>query len=186
MNVATRFIDAHVQAGLGHKPALELTDKHYSYNDLAALANRAGNLLKACGVRPGDRVLILMPPSPGWVGSVIGAMKIGAVPALAPRATPKLAIVHAAELGKAGSLAKENVVVAGDAPGGYKSFLELMRAQSSSLPATDLPAQAPALAVADRELSHAELERLLGDATALGKVGEVLGALSKAETAKLS
>ena len=127
-----------------------------------------------------------MPPSPGWVGSVIGAMKIGAVPALGARATPKLAIVHAAELGKAGSLAKENVVVAGDAPPGYKSFLELMRAQSSSLPATDLPAQAPALAVADRELSHAELERLLGDAAALGKVGEVLGALAKAETAKLS
>ena len=186
MNVATRFIDAHVEAGLGHKHALELTDKHYTYNDLAALANRAGNLLKSCGVRPGDRVLILMPPSPGWVGCAIGAMKIGAVAGLAPGKNPKLAIVHATELGSAAALARESVVVAGEAPAGYRSFIELMRAQPSSLAAADVGAKAPALALADRELSHGEVERVLGDAAALGKIGEVLRALSQGESAKLS
>ena len=185
MNAASRFIDAHVQAGDGHKPALQLTDKHYSYNDLAALANRAGNLLKARGAKAGDRVLVLMPPSPGWVGCVIGAIKIGAVATLAPGGTPKVAIVHASELGKASSLAKETVIVAGETPAGYASFVELMRAQPSSLAAAELTPQAPALSVAGRELSHGELESA-GESAALGKLGEVLSTLAKAGTAKLS
>jgi acyl-coenzyme A synthetase/AMP-(fatty) acid ligase len=186
MNVATRFIDAHVQAGQGHRHALELADKHYTYNDLAALANRAGNLLKSRGVAAGERVLILMPASPGWVGCVIGAMKIGAVPALAPGQAAKLAVVHANELGKAPALGKDKIVVAGEAPAGYPSFLELMRAQPSSLAPADLGGDAPALALVDREFSHAELERALDDTAALGKIGAVLSALAKAETAKLS
>jgi acyl-coenzyme A synthetase/AMP-(fatty) acid ligase len=134
----------------------------------------------------GDRVLVLMPPSPGWVGCVIGAMKIGAVATLAPGGTPKVAVVHATELGKASSLAKEKVIVAGDAPDGYASFVELMRVQPSSLAAADVAPQAPALAVAGRELSHGELERALADGGAFGKLGEVLRALAKAESARLT
>jgi acyl-coenzyme A synthetase/AMP-(fatty) acid ligase len=190
MNVASRFIDAHVQANLGQRRALEWADKHYSYYDLAALANRAGNLLKSRGAGVGTRVLILMPESPGYVGSLIGAMKIGAVAVLsAADAGAKLAIVHSGLLGKLKSpLAKEDVLLAGEGRDGYPSFAELMRAQASSLAAAELPPEAPVLALENRQVSQRELDAALGDAKAagLGRVGEVLRALAKAGTARLN
>ena len=190
MNVASRFIDVHVQANLGQRRALEWVDKHYSYYDLAALANRAGNLLQSRGAGPGMRVLVLMPESPGYVGCLIGALKIGAVAVLsAADAGAKLAIVHSTLLGKLKApLAKENVLLAGDAKDGYPSFAELMRAQASSLAATELPPDVPALVLESREVSQRELAAAIADAKAggLGRVGELLRTLANAQTAKLT
>lgn len=194
-NVASRLIDRHVQANLGQKRALEYGDKHYSYYDLAALVNRAGNLLKSLGVRPGAQVMLLMPPSPAYVGALIGAMKIGAVPALLDPgdAQPALALVHASELEKlGGALPKDKLVVVGEAPPGYRSFVELMRAQPSSLATEAVSADAGALAAAGKQgptiLSHAQLQALLdgeGDG-GLGRAAGVLRALAKGQTARLA
>jgi acyl-coenzyme A synthetase/AMP-(fatty) acid ligase len=188
-NVASQLIDRHVQANLGQKRALEYGDKHYSYYDLAALANRAGNLLKALGVRPGAAVLLAMPPSPAQVGALIGALKIGALAALGQHAAPALALVHAASLGQFERLGPDKLVVVGEAPQGYRSFVELMRAQASSLAAEALPAAAPAIAASGRTLSHGEVQALLeggaGDG-GLGPTAELLRTLARGETAKLA
>ena len=190
MNVASQFIDTHVQANLGQRRALEWADKHYSYYDLAALANRAGNLLQSRGAGPGTRVLILMPESPGYVGCLIGVLKIGAVAVLsAADAGAKLAIVHSSLLGKVhGPLAKGDVLLAGEAKDGYPSFAELMRAQASSLAATEVPPDVPALVLENRQVSQRELEAAIADAQAggLGRVGELLRTLANAQTAKLT
>jgi acyl-CoA synthetase (AMP-forming)/AMP-acid ligase II len=192
-NVATHFIDRHVQANLGHRRALELADKHYSYYDLAALANRAGNLLRSRGATAGARVLILMPESPAYVGCIIGAIKIGAVAVLATdeaaQRAAQFAIVHASLLGKlAAPLAKENVIVAGEVPDDHPSFVELMRAQPSSLAAEELPPEAPALTLGNRQLSQRALDAAMADpqAAGLGRIGELLRALADAQTARLS
>ncbi len=186
-NVASRLIDRHVQANLGQKRALEYGDKHYSYYDLAALANRAGNLLKTLGVRPGAAVVLAMPPSPAYLGSLIGALKIGAVAALGQHPAPALALVHAVALAQFAPLGPEKLVVVGEVPQGYRSFVELMRAQASSLAAEALPAGAPAIAMPGKTLSHGETHALLegqGDG-GLGRTAELLRALARGETAKL-
>lgn len=192
-NVVSRLIDRQVQANLGQQRALEYGDKHYSYYDVAALANRAGNLLKELGFGPGARVLLLMPPSPAFVGALLGAMKIGAVPVLARRpehAQAAVALVHASELGKIGWGA-DKVVVVGEAPEGYRSFVELMRAQPSSLAAEPVSAAAPALVVEEEKaaatLSHGELQALIdGDGDgALGRTAQLLRVLAKGQTARL-
>lgn len=198
-NVATRFTDQHVQASRGDKRAFEFSGKPYSYHDVAALANRAGNLLKSLGTPAGARVLMVLPESPAYVATLIGAMKIGAVPVAASAASPRLrdcspaiAVVHAKFLPEADlALPAGKVVVVGDAPAGHPSFLELMRAQSSSLAAESVSPDAPALALANGELvtlSHRELEAALASGTsgALGRVAAVLRALANAEIALLS
>jgi amino acid adenylation domain-containing protein len=50
-----------------------------SYRDLNARANRFAQLLRANGVRRGDRVLIAMENSATWVSCYFGVMKAGAV-----------------------------------------------------------------------------------------------------------
>jgi acyl-coenzyme A synthetase/AMP-(fatty) acid ligase len=207
MNTATRFIDQHVQANLGHKRAFDFGAKPYSYYDLAALANRAGNLLKACGAGKGSTVLLLLPESPAYLGSLIGAMKIGAVAMLPDKAddpacvtaciaanAPQLAIVHASFLAKLApalaALGEQNVIVVGEVSGGHASFVELMRAQSSSLAAEPMAPDAPGLILGAEPvtLSHKELEQAIEGTGARGvaRATELLRALARAETARLS
>lgn len=190
-NVAARLTDRHVQANLGDRRALDYGTKHYSYHDLAALANRAGNLLKSFGVTSGATVLVMMPPSPGYIATIIGALKIGATAVVEQPTgtTPALAVVHADYVSKVRGLPAEKVVVAGDAPEGHPSFLEAMRTQASSLTAEPVKPDAPALVVGGNSLSHAELDAML-DGTAkeprLGGLADILRALAAARTAELS
>ncbi len=207
-NVATRLIDRHVQANLGHKCAFEFGGNRYTYHDLAALANRAGNLLKSLGTGHGARVLVLLPGSPAYLATMIGAMKIGAVPTIVSDAgdaagvkacveacKPVIAVVHqdyltALEVALA-SLGAGKVLVVGQAAGGHPSFVEGVRSQPSSLAAESIAPDSPVLAIAAGgapvTVSLRELEAVLegGSDPGLGRLAATLQTLAGAGTVQL-
>jgi len=78
-NVATHFVDRNVQEGRGAKVAIECGDVRVTYQELLENTNRAGNSLLALGVRPEERVLLLLLDTPEFLYSFFGAIKIGAV-----------------------------------------------------------------------------------------------------------
>src|SRR5262245_57533491 len=79
-NAAALLVDQHIAANRGDQTALRYGDRRYSFNDLAALTNRGGNLLRRSEVRPGGCVVLLLSPSPAFFAALLGAIKIGAVP----------------------------------------------------------------------------------------------------------
>jgi benzoate-CoA ligase family protein len=77
-NIAAHFLDA--PAALHPKRAAIVGEpREVNYGELAALANRAGNALRAQAVSRGDRVLIVLPDSAEFIAAFFGAAKIGAV-----------------------------------------------------------------------------------------------------------
>ncbi|HKV62572.1 MAG TPA: benzoate-CoA ligase family protein [Candidatus Acidoferrum sp.] len=78
-NVATHFVDRNVQEGRGAKVAIECGDERVTYQDLLDRTNRLGNVLLSLGVRPEERVLLLLLDSPEFLYAFFGAIKIGAV-----------------------------------------------------------------------------------------------------------
>jgi benzoate-CoA ligase family protein len=78
-NVATHFVDRNVQEGRGDKIAIECGDERVTYQQLLENTNRAGNALLALGVRPEERVLLLLLDTPEFLYAFFGAIKIGAV-----------------------------------------------------------------------------------------------------------
>ncbi|MGB9465853.1 MAG: benzoate-CoA ligase family protein [Candidatus Acidiferrum sp.] len=78
-NVATHFVDRNVQEGRGAKVAIECGDERVTYQQLLERTNRVGNALLALGVRPEERVLLLLLDTPEFLYSFFGAIKIGAV-----------------------------------------------------------------------------------------------------------
>lgn len=78
-NVATHFVDGNVQEGRGAKVAIECGDERVTYLQLLENTNRVGNLLLALGVRPEERVLLLLLDTPEFLYSFFGAIKVGAV-----------------------------------------------------------------------------------------------------------
>lgn len=78
-NLTTYFLEENLVQGRGNRVAIYYRDERYTFNDLYALTNRIGNILKELGVGLEDRVLLVLQDSPEWVASWYAIMKIGAV-----------------------------------------------------------------------------------------------------------
>src|SRR5262252_1184692 len=79
-NVAVPFIDRHLGEGRGAKAAIRTAQETVTYAELAERVNRAGNALLALGLKPGDRVLMIVKDCPGFFYLFWGAIKAGIVP----------------------------------------------------------------------------------------------------------
>ena len=79
-NAAVHFIDRHVAEGRGAHIAIECGEARITYGEVRQHVNRCGNALRDIGVRPEDRVLLLLLDGPEFVYGFFGAIKIGAVP----------------------------------------------------------------------------------------------------------
>ena len=79
-NVAVPFIDRHVGEGRGAKAAIRTAHETVTYAELAERVNRAGNALLALGLKPGDRVLMVVKDCPAFFYLFWGAIKAGIVP----------------------------------------------------------------------------------------------------------
>ena len=55
-------------------------EQKFSFQQLSALSSQAANLLRASGVRRGDRVLVMLPRVPQWWITMLGLIRLGAVP----------------------------------------------------------------------------------------------------------
>jgi benzoate-CoA ligase family protein len=79
-NLAAALVEPNVQAGRGSRPAFRVRGATITYDDIARLAARAANGLRARRVRAGDRVALVLPDSPAFVATFLGALRIGAIP----------------------------------------------------------------------------------------------------------
>ncbi len=79
-NVAVPFIDRHLAEGRGTKPAIRTLHETVAYAELAERVNRAGNALLAQGLKPGDRLLMVVKDCPAFFYLFWGAIKAGIVP----------------------------------------------------------------------------------------------------------
>jgi benzoate-CoA ligase family protein len=79
-NLSAVLLDAHLGAGNGDRPAIRYEGASLSYRDISRLVARAGVALRTLGVDMEDRVALLLPDSPEFVATFLGAIRIGAVP----------------------------------------------------------------------------------------------------------
>src|ERR671920_2308994 len=79
-NISDYFLYHNVEEGREGKVCLYFEDEKYTYGDVVRMANRTGNaLVRECGVRMEDRVLIVLPDCPEFVWTWFGASRVGAV-----------------------------------------------------------------------------------------------------------
>src|SRR5579883_3429013 len=78
-NAASHFVDRHLGEGRGSKVAFVDDRGKYTYEELAARVNRAGNVLRQLGVEMEQRVLLCLFDTIDFPSLFWGAIKIGAV-----------------------------------------------------------------------------------------------------------
>jgi 3-hydroxybenzoate/4-hydroxybenzoate---CoA ligase len=79
LNAVEHFLGTAALGRHGARAALICGEQSVSYAELAARVARSANALRALGVSPGDRVLLLMRDTPEFVAAWLGAVHAGAV-----------------------------------------------------------------------------------------------------------
>ncbi len=78
-NLGSYFLDINLEEGRGERIALYCGERRCTYRELSRLTDRMGNVLKALGVEPENRVLLILEDSPEWAAAWLATMKVGAV-----------------------------------------------------------------------------------------------------------
>jgi len=66
--------------GLWFVDATTGVEQKFTFQQLSVLSAQAANVFQSAGVRPGDRVLIMLPRVPQWWIAMLGLIRLGAVP----------------------------------------------------------------------------------------------------------
>ena len=81
-NASTWLIDRHVEDGRSSNTAIRCQGRTVTYAEVAAEVDRVATGLRSIGVRPEERVGVVMLDSVEMVATFLGAMRIGAIPVL--------------------------------------------------------------------------------------------------------
>ena len=79
-NMVSLLLERHLKGEDADRTAIIFQDQKTTYGQLGAMTNKVGNGLIQQGIKPGDRVIILLYDRPEFMASFLGIMKIGAVP----------------------------------------------------------------------------------------------------------
>lgn len=78
-NASTYLVDRHLAAGHGDRVAVTGPQGTLTYTELATLVGEVSAGLRGLGVRPEERVVLLMTDGPELLAAILAAMRIGSV-----------------------------------------------------------------------------------------------------------
>ncbi len=85
---ASAILFDNLDAGRGGKVAVHSPAGSATYGELCATAGQVGNALKAAGLKPLSRVLMLLNDTPAYPAAFFGAVRAGFVPVLINTLSP--------------------------------------------------------------------------------------------------
>jgi benzoate-CoA ligase family protein len=106
LNASEWLVDRRVEAGEGGRVAVECGGERLTYAGLAERVARAAAALAGLGVRPEERVPLVLSDGPDFLAAFLGALRLGAVP------VPLSTMLTGPELAFQCSDARARVVVA--------------------------------------------------------------------------
>src|SRR5450755_1372922 len=109
-NASEWLLDRNVEAGNGHRTALLHGDATATYAQLLGDVKAAASGLRGLGIRPEERVLLILRDGPALATAILAAMRIGAVALPVNPLLPPRDLVAIAQASRA-----RRVIVAGDA-----------------------------------------------------------------------
>jgi len=83
-------------------------EEHISFAHFAERSSRAANAFAKLGIQKGDRVLVMLPRIPEWWESVLGLMKLGAIPIPCTTLLTPKDIQFRAEIAEAAAFVTDN------------------------------------------------------------------------------
>lgn len=158
MNASTDFIDANLDAGRGDQVALIEADsgRELTYADLGHAVCRTGHALRRLGVRPEERVVILLPDGAAFAAAFFGAIRIGAaaVPVntlltaddyryLLADSRARVLIVHEAFVDRIDRMRAslphlQHIILVGEGPSAHPRFADLLAREHDTLAPEDM------------------------------------------------
>ena len=160
-NLADYYLDHNLREGRADRVALLAGDETRTFGQVAARAARVAGALRRAGVRPEERVLIVLPDGFEFAETFFGVLRAGAVFAmvnpLLKRADfeyylaytkARVAVVHASVLPEIGDAARaapllEKLFVVGGEPGDFDAYEDALASVEDGAPETGMEPTGP-------------------------------------------
>ncbi len=110
-NLADYFLFDRIAEGVGAEIALRFGDRAYTFDDVATRTTALASALLARGVRPEERVLIVLPDLPPFAWTFFGVLKAGAIVAMGNPDAPVHDLEYLLEYTRASALVTVGRVV---------------------------------------------------------------------------
>lgn len=151
-NLSEYFLDRNLDEGRSDKVAVIVGDERRTYGEVAARVRRLTAALRARGLRPEDRVLIVLPDGHEFVETWFACLRAGGVFAMVnpllkagdyekylAYTKARVLVTHSAvlpEIGEAARAARlcDEVLVVGDDAGGFTAYEDALAAHESDHP----------------------------------------------------
>ena len=146
-NLCDYFLDHNLEAGRGSKTALLAGDQRRSFAQVSERSRRVAAALRRAGVRPEERVLLVLPDRFEFAETFFGVLRAGAVFAMVnpllkredfayylDYTKARVVVTHPGALGELGPAARaarlcERVWVVGADDGGFASYEQVLAAE---------------------------------------------------------
>ena len=160
-NLCSYYLDRNLEEGRADEVALILGDRRRTYAEVAERTRRAAAALRRAGVRPEERVLIVLPDGFEFAEAFFGVLRAGAVFAMVNPllkqhdyayylrySKARVVVAHASTLAELGPAAAaeplcETVLVAGGDPGDFDSWDEALAAEDPEGAAAEVEPTGP-------------------------------------------
>ncbi len=160
-NLCSYYLDRNLDEGRGGKVALLLGAEQRTFAQLAERARRVAAALRRAGVRPEERVLIVLPDGFEFAETFFGILRAGAVFAMVNPllrlhdyeyylrySKARVAVVHASTLPEVAPAAArvqtcQTVLVVGDDAGPFTAYEQALAAEDPGGPAAELEPTGP-------------------------------------------
>ncbi len=133
-------------------------ERRYTFAEIADLSRRLATVLRAAGIKKGDRIVVMLPRLPAWHIAMVACLRIGAVPvpsiemltaddiAYRARAAEAVgAVTTRANIGKFAALPGITARIAVGGGEGWLDFDTAIAAAAADSPAATVGAEDPAL-----------------------------------------
>ncbi len=100
-NLADYFLFDRIAEGRGDRVAVRFGARAWTYADVADRTTKLAGALQSLGVRPEERVLVVLPDTPPFVWSIFATLKVGAVLAMGNPEAPAQDLAYLVEYTRA-------------------------------------------------------------------------------------
>ena len=104
LNLADYFLFDRLREGKGAQVAVRYGARAWSYDDVADRTTRLAAALQQAGVRPEERVLVILPDTPPFVWSIMATLRMGAVLAMGNPDAPPADLAYLVEYTRAAAV----------------------------------------------------------------------------------
>ena len=90
LNLCSYLLDARITEGHGARAAIRTATSILNFSEVKTLSENYARILARDNIKPKERVIVVLPDTPDFVGALFGVLRLGSIAVLVNPDAPKI------------------------------------------------------------------------------------------------